>query len=120
MEKRVLIADDHRPIRHVVKQTLVATLGIAECEEATNGREAVERAERSKPDLIILDFNMPEMDGVTAAKHLKSSMPHTPIILFTMYELSKGNAQNLGVDAIVSKTEGLASLTHQVELLLSS
>ena len=119
MEKRVLIADDHSFIRHVVKETLLGTLPISSCEEAANGREAVERAEQSKPDLIILDIQMPEMDGITAAKRLKESMPETPIILFTMYDLGRDRAKEFGVDAVVAKLEGLDKLTREVESLLA-
>jgi len=119
MQKRILIADDNKIIRQVVKDVLSATLDIHDCQEAANGREAIERAERSKPDLIILDIAMPEMDGITAAKHLKESMHETPIILFTMYDLQRYGAKELGVDAVVSKPEGLGKLTQEIESLLA-
>lgn len=119
MEKHILIADDNTIIREVVKDVLSATLDINDCQEAANGREAIERAEQSRPDLIILDFAMPVMDGVTAAKRLKQSMPGTPIILFTMYDLGPDRAKDFGVDAVVSKPEGLAKLSNEVHALLS-
>jgi CheY-like chemotaxis protein len=59
------------------------------------------------------------MDGITAAQHLKKSMPEIPIILFTMYGLSPERAQELGADAVVSKPEGLDKLSKEVHLLLS-
>jgi CheY-like chemotaxis protein len=119
MQKHILIADDNTIIRKVVMDALSASLDIDECQEASNGREAIERAEQSRPDLIILDIAMPVMDGITAAKHLKRSLPETPIILFTMYDLGQNRARELGVDAIVPKPEGLGKLTHQVESLLA-
>ena len=69
--------------------------------------EAIEIAENSKPDLIILDVVMPEMDGITAAQHLKKSLPEIPIILFTMHGLSQAERKELGVDAVMAKPEGL-------------
>src|SRR5262245_4625759 len=112
MQKHILIADDNRIIREVVSDALTAALDIEDCQQAANGLEAIERAERTKPDLIILDVAMPVMDGITAAKRLKESMPETPIILFTMYDLGQDSAKNFGVDAVVSKPEGLGKLSH--------
>src|SRR5262245_3557263 len=73
MQKHILIADDDSIIRQVVKDGLTAALDI-DCQKAANGREAIERAEQTKPDLIILDVAKPELDGITAAKRLKQSM----------------------------------------------
>ena len=118
VQKHILIADDHMGMRQVVKQTLSAALDI-DYQEAANGREAIKRAEQTRPDLIILDISMPEMDGITAAKHLKQHLPEIPIILFTMYELGQDGAKALGVDAVVSKSEGLEKLSNCAQSLLS-
>ena len=117
MRKQVLIADDYTPVRQAIKLVLSSTLNIEDYREAANGREAVEIAEQTKPDLIILDIGMPDMDGVTVAQHLKKSMPEVPIILFTMYDVAPNRARELGVDAVVSKEE-LAALRTQVQSLL--
>jgi len=119
MHKHILIADDHTAIRQAVKLVLSTTLNINDYHEAANGREAVEIAERTKPDLIILDVGMPQMDGITAAEHLKQSMPQVPIILFTMYDLGPDHAKQLGVDSVVSKPNGLDKLSKEVRSLLS-
>jgi len=95
MQKHILIADDNTIVREIVKTALTATLDINDCQEAANGREAIERAERTRPDLIILDINMPEMDGITAAHRLKESMPEVPIILLTIYELGQDGGRTL-------------------------
>jgi len=117
MQKHILIADDHTAIRQAVKLILSSTLDINDFHEAANGREAVEIAEQTKPDLIILDIAMPNMDGITAAHHLKKSMPEVPIILFTMYDLGPDRARQFGVDAVVSKAGG--RLSKEVHSLLS-
>jgi CheY-like chemotaxis protein len=106
-------------VRDIVKTALAATLDINDYQEAANGREAVERAEQTRPDLIILDVGMPEMDGVTAAHRLKESMPEIPIILLSIYDLGRDSAKNFGVDAVVSKQEGWGKLSSEVESLLS-
>jgi len=118
MQKQILIADDHTAIRQAVKLILSSTLDINDYYEAANGREAVEIAEQTRPDLVILDIAMPEMDGITAARHLKKSMPEVPIILFTMYDLGPDRATQLGVDGVVSKV-GVSALSKQVHTLLS-
>ena len=118
MERRVLIADDNTILREVLKESLQTVAGVRSCSEAANGREAVERALESKPDLIILDLLMPEMNGVEAARLLKASMPEVPIVLFTMCHAGSW-MEELGVDAVVSKPEGLARLTECVDRLLS-
>lgn len=119
MQKHILIADDHTAIRQAVEQVLNATLNINDYHEAANGLEAIEVAEQTKPDLIILDIAMPKMDGITAAQHLKESMPEVPIILFTMYDLGPERAKQLGVDAVVAKPEDLHKLSEEAYLLLA-
>lgn len=112
MTKRILIADDNPAVRQMIKNRLFKALNVDHCREAANGHEAIELASISKPDLVILDVSMPEMDGVTAAKQLKKFMPKTPIILFTIYKLDD-SAAKLGVDAVVSKLS-LGKLTDEV------
>ena len=112
MEKCILIVDDNPVIRDVIKSRLSKVLNLSHSREAANGHEAIELALKCKPDLVILDISMPEMDGVTVAKHLKQSMPETPIILFTIYKLDD-DAAKLGVDAVVSKLN-LRKLTEEV------
>jgi CheY-like chemotaxis protein len=119
MQKHILIADDNMIVRDIVKTALAAVLDIDDCQEAANGREAIERAEQARPDLIILDVGMPEMDGVTAAHRLKESMPEIPIILLTVYVAGQDTARKFGVDAVVSKQEGWGKLSNEVESLLS-
>jgi DNA-binding NarL/FixJ family response regulator len=71
MTKRVLIADDNTVVRNAVKTFLAMEMDVV-CEEAADGCEAVEHANKSKPDLIILDFAMPKMSGAEAAQALKT------------------------------------------------
>ena len=89
------------------------------CAEATNGQEAIDWALECRPELIILDFSMPIMNGVDAARELKKLMPEIPIILFTQYsDLGNSLSRNeLQVDRIVSKNNA-TELIGQVRSLL--
>jgi DNA-binding NarL/FixJ family response regulator len=83
MPKHLLIADDNTIIREVVKESLQMMPEVEDCREAVNGQDAVEKAKENKPDLIILDQAMPEMNGMEAAKILKESMPEVPDVRFS-------------------------------------
>ena len=117
MPKRVLIADDNAIVRNAVKTFLAMEMDVI-CEEAADGCEAIEHANQSKPDLIILDFAMPKMNGAEAAQALKHSMPEVPIVLYTLFEIPIKMVQDSGFDAVVSKPAGMDKLAECVRKLL--
>jgi CheY-like chemotaxis protein len=78
---RILIADDHEIIRSSVIRVLQSRADV-ECAEATNGKEAVEKALEWKPDLILLDIRLPVLSGFDAAKEIKQHAPDIPILFF--------------------------------------
>jgi CheY-like chemotaxis protein len=119
MAKRVLIADDNVIIRNIVKNFLTMEMGVV-CEEAADGSEAVERANQSKPDLIILDYAMPKMNGAEAAQALKRSMPEVPIVLYTVFEIPIKIVRDIGFDAVVAKSDGTNKLAECVRMLLTN
>jgi DNA-binding NarL/FixJ family response regulator len=87
MEKiGVLIADDHTLFRRGVSRMLEAEDDMAVVGEACNGREAVELARTLVPDVILMDIQMPEMDGIAATRLLHREMPHVGIVFVTMFE----------------------------------
>jgi two-component system, response regulator YesN len=90
--------------------------------EAENGRDAIEKAEKLKPDLIILDLIMPVMNGLDAAPLLKQLLPDTPIVLFTQQERSEVErlARAPGIDAVVSKNLAAPELVLKAQALLAS
>ncbi len=69
------------------------------CDEASNGEEAVELAQESRPDLIILDITMPVMNGLDAARKIRQFSPETPILILTMHKSKQlmEEAQKIGV-----------------------
>lgn len=82
---RILIADDHALFRDGLRSLLVSQ-GHQVVGEARNGREAVELARSLRPDLILMDFSMPEMDGVAATRAINSEMPGTKVVILTASE----------------------------------
>jgi DNA-binding NarL/FixJ family response regulator len=120
MAKHILIADDSCTVRQILRRFLQDRKGIKVCGEAANGFEAVEKAKALRPDLILLDLAMPEMNGVEAASVLKKLMPNTFIIVFTMYGESIGRSLTAaaGVDLVLSKPDGMRALADAVEALI--
>jgi two-component system chemotaxis response regulator CheY len=79
---RVLIIDDARTMRMIVRSVL-QTIGATAIEEAGDGKEGLEKAEAFKPDLVLVDWNMPVMDGLTFAKAFRARNAKTPMIMIT-------------------------------------
>jgi DNA-binding NarL/FixJ family response regulator len=93
--------------------------GLELCEHAVNGQDAIEKARKFRPDLIILDLSMPVMNGLDAARILRTIMPAVPIILFTIHskEMVSKEVQETRIDAIVSKAEMVHLVRHTRTLL---
>ena len=83
---RVLIADDHAITRQGLRDVLQAYGNIAVVGEAENGVQAVDRALRLKPDVVLMDLQMPEMDGLEAIRQLHAEMPDLPVVVLTTFE----------------------------------
>jgi DNA-binding NarL/FixJ family response regulator len=120
--KRVLLVDDNAVVRSFVRQLFELQLDFEIAGEAENGRDAVEKAEKLKPDLIILDLIMPIMNGLDAAPLLKQLLPDTLIVLFTQQEGSEVErlACAAGIDAVVSKSQAVSELVLKAQALLAS
>jgi DNA-binding NarL/FixJ family response regulator len=84
-EIRILLADDHNVLRQGMSQVIDAQQDMNVVAQASNGLEAIREARTKKPDIALLDINMPEMDGVEAARHITSELPDTGVIILTMY-----------------------------------
>jgi NarL family two-component system response regulator LiaR len=120
--KRVLLVDDNAVVRSFVRQLFEFQPDFEISGEAENGRDAIEKAERLKPDLIILDLIMPIMTGLDAAPVLKQLLPDTLIILFTQQEGSEVErlARVAGINAVVSKSQAASDLVLKAQALLAS
>lgn len=82
---RVVLADDHAVVRAGVKAVLSSAKDIQVIGEGSNGREAVNLVERLKPDVLVMDLSMGEMDGITAAKEITEKKSATKVLILTMH-----------------------------------
>jgi two-component system chemotaxis response regulator CheY len=106
MTNHILIVDDNEMIRRSVLELFRHDKN-AVCSEAKNGLEAIERTKEFNPNLVIIDYAMPVMDGLQATPHLKSINPDLRIVMLTAFK-DKGlemKAYRAGVTWVLSKTE---------------
>jgi DNA-binding NarL/FixJ family response regulator len=104
---RILVADDSPAIRRCLRGLLDHHADWLVCEEASNGKEAVERFKDAKPDLIVIDFQMPEMNGLDAARRIVDLSPKTPILMVSIH-LSKqlsDEARKVGIRGACAKSD---------------
>ena len=103
---KVLVADDHAIVRIGLKSVLDYEADIEVVGEAKNGIEAVQEAERTQPDVIIMDLVMPRKDGVSATREIHDRLPDTKILILTTFGTSDGIAHALeeGASGAMMKT----------------
>jgi DNA-binding NarL/FixJ family response regulator len=120
VSKHILIVDDSALLRRIIRETLEQQNGWEVSGEAANGREAIEKAQELRPDLIVLDLAMPVMNGLEAARALKRLLPRVPVLMFTNFDAAhlKREALAAGVRAVVSKSGSLQSLVSAIQGLL--
>lgn len=113
---RILIADDHAVVRVGLFTVLSLTPGFEIVGEASNGKQAVRRAKELKPDVVIMDLQMPVMSGVDATAALVRELPETRVLILTTYGFSEDIAQVLqaGARGVVIKTASNTSLVTAI------
>ncbi|GBC60147.1 DNA-binding response regulator [Desulfonema ishimotonii] len=111
-EIRVLIADDHQLFREGLRQILVSLGNFTVAGEAANGQEAVDRARELKPDVVLMDINMPGIDGIQATLALSEHLPAARVIVLTMYRQDDFvfNAMRAGARGYLLKDMGADEL----------
>ena len=106
----ILIVDDNASIRRSLRSCIQQNTHWIVCGEADNGKIAVERVKELNPDIVILDLQMPIMNGIEAARQISRLAPNTAMLMFTLYsgEQLLKDAQAAGIKDVVSKSNGAA------------
>jgi len=116
---RILVVDDNAAVRRYLRGALEQQDNWRGCDEARDGQEAVERFLQIRPDVTVLDFQMPRLNGLDAARLINRLSPETPILMVTLYlsrQLSE-EARRVGIRGACAKTE-IGSLVDAVSALL--
>lgn len=121
MAASVLIVDDSFLMRRMLRRSLEDD-GWAICGEAADGLEALEKIERLTPDLVILDFSMPRMNGLETAKAIKSLLPTITMIMFTAHKaaIPGESIHSAGIRAICAKEDGPTPLLEEIRKVFDS
>ena len=98
---RILVADDHEVVRKGLRAMLASRPGWEVCAEASDGREALAEAAKHQPDIIVMDINMPEMNGLEATRKILEQLPRTQILI-----LSAHDSENLVREMLTSGARG--------------
>jgi two-component system, NarL family, nitrate/nitrite response regulator NarL len=114
---RILIADDHPVIRKMVRSTLQGHPHFEVCGEATDGAQAIEEAQKLKPDVVVLNVSMPVLNGFEAAREIRTSLPESAIVILSSNADKRfvAEAKKIGVRAYVAKTKAGEALVNAVE-----
>src|ERR1700676_4668800 len=119
--KKILIVDDQVLVRRLLRAFFASWTSFEVCGEAINGRDAIEKARTLSPDLIVMDFSMPIMNGLEAVAVLKAILPQLPIIMYTVHDtaIMKVQALAAGVRGLIQK-EGMVGLAGHLREILGS
>ena len=114
---RILIVDDQQRARHSIKALLGTKFKLVDTCEAVNGLEAIRCVEECKPDIVLIDARMPEMDGIEATRIIKTKLPKVPVIVLSMYSEYRSAALAAGANAFLIKGE---SPEHLLAVVLAA
>ncbi|MHB8654122.1 MAG: response regulator [Terriglobia bacterium] len=116
---RILIADDHEMVRRGIRAVMEAQSEWEVCGEAPTGRGAVEKAKQLKPDLVILDISMPDLNGLEATRQILKAIPKIEILILTIHESEQVEREVLaaGAHGYILKSDDGQDLVAAVESL---
>lgn len=118
---RILIADDHEMLRHGVRNTLQTQSDFEICGEAIDGQDAIEKVKALHPDLVILDINMPVLNGLAAVRQILRLSPKTKILIFSVHDSdqTKREIHAAGAHGFISKGKDAQDLIRIVREVLA-
>lgn len=107
---RILIVDDQRRARRSLQALLATRFHLVDTCEAVNGIEAIRCVEECKPDIVLMDIRMPDMDGIEATRIIKTKLAQVPVIVLTLYSEYQAAALAAGANAFLIKGEPVEQL----------
>jgi DNA-binding NarL/FixJ family response regulator len=118
---RILIADDHEVVRSGLRAILEAHEGWEVVAEAEDGKDAVTKALGSKPDVAIIDYSLPVINGIEATRQIRARVPNAEILIFTMHDsdILVGELLEAGARAYLLKSDAKQYLVAAVESLVN-
>ena len=118
---RILIADDHEVVRSGLKSILELHAGWEVVAEAGDGKEAIAKAVDTRPDVAVIDYSLPIMNGIEATRQIRSRLPKTEVLIFTMHDNDEllGQLLKAGARAFLVKSDAKEHLVAAIELLAS-
>jgi DNA-binding NarL/FixJ family response regulator len=116
---RILIADDHDIVREGLRTLLESQRGWLICGEATTGREAVNKTKELWPDVVVLDFSMPDLNGLEATRQIRKEFPDTEVLILTMHDSEQLAREVLaaGAQGFLIKTDVRRHIVTAIEAL---
>ena len=113
---RVLVADDHEVVREGVRALIERQPDLEVCALATTGREAVDLAQKTKPDVVVLDMTMPELDGLDAIRQIRKALPDTEVVVFSAHPSEDliDEVFEAGAKSYIEKTEASRDLVTAI------
>jgi two-component system, NarL family, response regulator NreC len=131
---RILLADDHTVMRRGLRLLLESQPGFSITDEAADGRQAVDKAVATKPDVVVMDIAMPQLSGTDAAQKIKESLPGTAVVILSMHSdegyvlralkagakgyILKDSAEGDLIQAIKAVAEGKAFFSPEISRML--
>ena len=116
---RILVVDDNPAVRHYLRALLEQEDTSQICEEARTGEEAIQRVKKNQPDMILLDFQMPDLNGLEVARQISQLFPEIPILLVTIHLSNQlaDEARKAGIRGACMKSD-IGSISEAVDALL--
>ena len=116
---RILIADDHELVRRGLKALLLSKAGWVVCAEASNGREAVALATQHRPDVIVMDIAMPDLNGLEATRKIRTTLPNSEVLVLSLHYSDQlvREIVDAGARSYLLKSDACTDLLTAVEAL---
>lgn len=117
--RRILIADDHHVIRRGIRELIQQRRELVVVAEAADGREALEEARRTLPDIAVIDYSMPELNGLDLTRALKRELPRIEVLIFSMHDHEQRALEALraGARGYVLKSDNELHLLAAIDAL---